>query len=139
MANSHRQLFKILIGVAWIDGQVSAAEQRHLQVVAAQLGLTDDPEINNLLTNVAQVPVAPADCYQWIEDFLGVQPSVDHYQELIDALSGLVYSDDDVATAEAQLLMTLQDVDPQQPHPPRSAPQKLLSRFRSAYRRWVDS
>lgn len=139
MGDSHRQLLKILIGVAWIDGQVSDVEQQYLRQVAQDLGLADDPEINTLLNNIERVAIEPADCYQWVRDFLGNQPSVADYQQLLDALSGIVYSDGDVATAEAQLLMSLQELDPQQPPKEPSAARSLLSRLRTAYQQWVGS
>ncbi len=139
MADSPRQLLKILIGVAWIDGKIQAAERKHLFQVAAEQGLAADPEIIVLLNNLGVVAVDPADCQEWIKDFLGDQPSTDNYQQLLDALSGIVYSDDDVATAEAQLLMKLQQIDPQQQPDDLSVGHSLLSRLRTAYQRFARS
>jgi uncharacterized tellurite resistance protein B-like protein len=139
MADPRKQLLKILIGVAWIDGEVQDAERKYLLQVAAEQELEADPEISILLKNLGLVAVEPADCQEWIKDFLGDQPSADNYQQLLDALSGIVYSDDDVATAEAQLLMELQQIDPQQQPDNLSVGHSLLSRLRTAYQRFARS
>jgi uncharacterized tellurite resistance protein B-like protein len=139
MVDSRRQLLKILIGVAWIDGEVQDAERKYLLQVAVEQGLEADPEISILLNNLGVVALEPADCQEWIKDFLGDHPSADNYQQLLDALSGIVYSDDDVATAEAQLLMELQQIDPQQQPDNLSVRHSLLSRLRTAYQRFARS
>jgi uncharacterized tellurite resistance protein B-like protein len=138
MADSRKQLLKILIGVAWIDGEVQDAERKYLLQVAAEQGLEADPEISVLLNNLGMVAVESADCRDWIKDFLGDQPSADNYQQLLDALSGIVYSDNDVAMAEAQLLMELQQLDPQKPDN-LSVEHSLLSRLRTAYQKFARS
>jgi uncharacterized tellurite resistance protein B-like protein len=112
MTNSHK-LLKILIGVAWIDGQVQDVERDHILKIAQERGLADDPVINDLLNNMGHVPVQLADCQRWIHDYLGSPPSTENYQQLLEALSNIVYSDNDVANAEAQLLMSYQQIDPQ--------------------------
>jgi uncharacterized tellurite resistance protein B-like protein len=132
MTNS-RKLLKILIGVAWIDGQIQAAERTHLLQVAQALGLNADPEISILLSNLGNVAVAPAVCQEWIHDYLGNHPSPSNYQQLLEALSGIVYSDNDVATAEAQLLMDLQQ--PPEQTAQLSVGQMLLSRLRTVYQK----
>jgi uncharacterized tellurite resistance protein B-like protein len=132
MTNS-RKLLKILIGVAWIDGQIQDAERTYLLQIAQAQGLTADPEISILLNNLGDVAVAPVVCQEWIHDYLGDHPSPNNYQQLLEALSGIVYSDNDVATAEAQLLMDLQQ--PPEQTAQLSVGQMLLSRLRTVYQK----
>jgi uncharacterized tellurite resistance protein B-like protein len=140
MANSPQQLLKILIGVAWLDGQVQAVEREHLISVAEAHSLAADPEISQLLSQLGETAIPATQCYQWVQEYLGNQPDLQHYEQLLDALSGIIYSDNDVATAEAQLLNDLQQLDPRQPSaPPRSPGQSLLAKFRTIYRQWVAS
>jgi uncharacterized tellurite resistance protein B-like protein len=135
-----RKLLKILIGVAWIDGQIQDAERDYLLQIAQEKGLASDPEISALLNNLGVVAVKPADCHAWIKDYLGDHPSPANYQQLLEALSSIVYSDDDVAIAEAQLLMELQQPDsPQQLQGGLSVGRALLSRLRTVYRRLARS
>ncbi|MDJ0545291.1 MAG: TerB family tellurite resistance protein, partial [Microcystis sp. M53601_WE4] len=41
----NKQLLKILIGVAWIDGVIQPSERNYLRQVAVMEKLDDDPEI----------------------------------------------------------------------------------------------
>jgi uncharacterized tellurite resistance protein B-like protein len=134
MTNSHK-LLKILIGVAWIDGQVQDVERDHILKIAQEHGLADDPIISDLLNNMGNVPVQLADCQRWIHDYLGNPPSTENYQQLLEALSNIVYSDNDVANAEAQLLMSYQQIDPQI-HPANlSISQTILAKLRTVYQK----
>ncbi|MFN6569231.1 hypothetical protein [Dendronalium sp. ChiSLP03b] len=49
-SKNDRDLLKLLIGVAWIDGVLEPEEKEFLQQVAQQKGLTEDPEIKSLLS-----------------------------------------------------------------------------------------
>lgn len=89
-----KQLVKILVGVAWIDGQVQPEESKYLQRVAQEQGLADDPELKPWLYELR--PVSTAECYTWIEEYLGQKPTPVVYEQLIEAISGLIYSDGDV-------------------------------------------
>jgi uncharacterized tellurite resistance protein B-like protein len=132
MTNSH-QLLKILIGVAWIDGQVQDAEREHILQIAQEQGLAEDPAISDLLNHMGDSAIGLADCQEWIHDYLGDHPSSANYQQLLAALSSIVYSDNDVATTEAQLLMDYQQLDPQQPPANLSVGQSILSKLRTVY------
>ncbi|HEY9904790.1 MAG TPA: TerB family tellurite resistance protein, partial [Candidatus Sericytochromatia bacterium] len=46
---SIKQLVKILIGAAWIDGKIQPEEREYLQKVAKEAGIADAPEIQPLL------------------------------------------------------------------------------------------
>ncbi len=124
-----RSLLKILIGVAWLDGEIKSEERQYLTKVAQTHDLHLDPEIDSLLTS--STPVAPADCEQWIQDYLGDRSIYDD-DGLIEAISGLIYSDGDVATAEANLLVNIQS-SPSSAVPSQSP---LTTKIRQLYQNW---
>jgi uncharacterized tellurite resistance protein B-like protein len=132
MTTVHK-LLKILIGVAWIDGQVQDAERDRILQIAQEQGLADDPVISDLLNNMGDVQLT--DCQQWMHDYLGNSPSAENYQQLLEALSNIVYSDNDVATAEAQLLMNYQQLDPQLQSANLSVGQTILAKLRTVYQK----
>jgi uncharacterized tellurite resistance protein B-like protein len=99
MSDNAKQLLKILIGAAWLDGQVQPEEQQRLHQIAQQKGLLDDPQLH---------PVSAEECHLWIDEYLGPNPALEKVQELLEEISGLIYSDSDVDDSEAQLLMELQ-------------------------------
>jgi uncharacterized tellurite resistance protein B-like protein len=134
MTNS-RKLLKILIGVAWIDGQVQATERDRILQIAQEQGLAEDLIINDLLNHMGDSAVKLADCQEWMHDYLGDHPSSANYQQLLEALSSIVYSDNDVAIAEAQLLMNYQQLDPQQKLTNLSVGQSILSKLRTVYQK----
>jgi uncharacterized tellurite resistance protein B-like protein len=106
----NKQLLKILIGVAWIDGVIQPSERNYLRQVAVREKLDDDPEIKPLLSELK--PVKTSECYQWLEAYLGDNPSTEAYQDLLESISTLIYSDDDVDIQEAKLLTKVQSFDP---------------------------
>ncbi|MEM8780252.1 MAG: TerB family tellurite resistance protein [Cyanobacteria bacterium P01_G01_bin.49] len=133
--NRNQQLLKILVGAAWIDGVIQVEERDYLRRMAESHGVAEDIELKNLLSELK--PVTPSQCYQWLEAYLGDNPTVDDYQELLEALSALVYSDGDVQMQEAQLLTKLQLLDPTQDSP-KSALDKLLKSIQKLYRKAVS-
>ncbi|MEC4989349.1 MAG: TerB family tellurite resistance protein [Oscillatoria sp. PMC 1068.18] len=131
-----KQLLKILIGAAWIDGTIQAEERERLNKMAQDNHLADDPEIKALLSEIKQVK--PAECYNWLEDYLGENPSKEDYQDLMEAISALIYSDNEVATEESKLLTRLQSLDPEN-EPPKSAFDKAIKKIQKLYRKAIDS
>jgi uncharacterized tellurite resistance protein B-like protein len=107
--HSTQNLFKILIGAAWLDGKVQRQEQDYLSQLAKVQGVADDPEIYPLLHGLRKV--STTECYQTIQDYLGDQPTAEDCQDLIEALSGLIYSDSEVGTEEAKLLTKIQEIE----------------------------
>jgi uncharacterized tellurite resistance protein B-like protein len=130
-----KNLVKILIGAAWIDGRIQPEERQYLREIAQAKGLSTDPEIKPWLYEL--VPVQPKECYAWVKEYLGDRPSLEDCENLIEAISGLIYSDGDVATEEARLLTKLQELaqlnDSSQP-----VYNALLKQIQQLYRRWVD-
>ena len=106
-----KQLIKILVGAAWIDGIIQPEEREYLTTKVKENELENDAEIKSLLSEIK--PVTPQECYQWLEDYLGKNPTLQDYQDLLESISALVYSDGDVALQEAKLLSRLQDLDPE--------------------------
>jgi hypothetical protein len=130
---SHLKLLvKILIGAAWLDGIVQPEERKYLEQIVAAHGLDEDREIKPLLYGL--VAVKPDECDQWVKEYLGDSPTPDRYQELLTAVSGLIYSDGEVATNEAKLLMSLQPTD----SPSSSQIHPVLDRLRRLYQQWVQ-
>jgi uncharacterized tellurite resistance protein B-like protein len=130
-----KQLLKILIGAAWIDGSIQSEEREYLHRMAVEKGVADDPEIKRLLSEIK--PVKPTECYSWVEDYLGNSPSSEEYQNLINTLSALIYSDSMVDTEEAKLLTRLQLLDPAN-EPPKSAVDKVLKTIQKLYRKAIS-
>lgn len=129
-----KQLLKILIGAAWIDGVIQAEERQYLGRLAADYQLESDPELQVLLSELKSVS-AP-DCYAWVNDYLGDYPSDQDYSDLLEALGGLLYSDGDIQTQEAQLLTSLQESDPSH-MPPKSSLDRFLGKVQRLYRRAI--
>ncbi len=130
-----KNLIKILIGAAWIDGKIQPEERQYLREIAQAKGLANDPEIKPWLYEL--VSVQPKECYEWVEEYLGDRPSLEDCENLIEAISGLIYSDGDVAIEEARLLTELQDIA--KPNgSTQSAHTLLLKQIQKLYRRWVE-
>ncbi len=134
--HSHvKNLVKILIGAAWIDGRIQPEERQYLREIAQAKGLANDPEIKPWLYEL--VPVKPNQCYEWVKDYLGDRPSLEDYENLIEAISGLIYSDGEVAIEEARLLTTLEELSKSH-ESIQPGHLTLLKQIQKLYRRWVD-
>ena len=127
-----RLLLKILIGVAWLDGEIQPQERQYLAKVAQTHHWDRDTEIDSLLTG--NIRVTAPECEQWIQDYLGSKSIYDD-DFLIEAISGLIYSDGDVAVSEATLLTRIQSVPaPAQPNQP-----SLMAKLRQLYQNWLQN
>ncbi|MDJ0508631.1 MAG: TerB family tellurite resistance protein [Crocosphaera sp.] len=131
----NKQLLKILIGTAWIDGIIQAEERDYLKRMSQSSGLSEDEDIKALLSELK--PVQPSQCYQWLEEYLGDNPTINDYQELLETLSALIYSDGDVQMQEAQLLTKLQLLDPAQDSS-QSAFDKVLKNIQKIYKKAIS-
>lgn len=108
--NKTKLLVKILVGTAWIDGIIQPQERKYLQKVVTENNLNDDKEIKSLLSEIK--PVNSTQCYEWLDEYLGENPTIEDYEELLGGVSALVYSDGDIDIQEAKLLSCLQNLDP---------------------------
>ncbi len=130
-----KKILKILIGAAWIDGVIQPEERKYLRRVAQDFDLADDPEIQPLLSELK--PIQPVECYQWLEDYLGENHSFEDYLELLEKISGLIYSDGSVDIRETKLIEKIQNLDPNQ-ESNKSIFDKLLRRIQKLYRAAVE-
>lgn len=130
-----KTLVKILIGAAWIDGQIQPEEREYLHRVVKEKGMDNEPEIQPLLYEFR--PVKPEECYGWVKDYLGDRPSSEDCHQLIEAISGLIYSDGSVANEEAKLLTDIQMIDMTN-DPSSSGDSGVIQAIRNLYKRWVD-
>ncbi len=133
--SSVKNLVKILIAAAWIDGRIQPEEREYLRQIAQQKGVANDPDIKPLLYEL--LPVQPTECYNWVRDYLGSSPTNEECQNLIEAISGLIYSDGEVATEEARLLSRLQDLSSDNDQS-NAKVNSILKQIQKLYRRWVD-
>lgn len=105
----NQQLFKILIAAAWIDGNFQSEEKAYLQKLAQDKNLLEDTEIQSLLST--NKPINAEQCYQWLSEYLGDEPTEELCQNLLAEIAGLVYIDGDIAEEEAKLLTQLQNLE----------------------------
>lgn len=131
-----KTLLKILIGVAWIDGQIQPEEREYLHRIVQEKGLENDSDIQPLLSESR--PVKAAECYGWVHEYLGDHPTSEACQQLIESISGLIYSDGTVDSSEAKLLTDLQLLDPAQASL-ESGKSPVLTAIRKVYQRWISA
>ncbi|OKH18452.1 TerB family tellurite resistance protein [[Limnothrix rosea] IAM M-220] len=129
--DKNKQLFKILCSAAWIDGEIQQEERQYLHKMAEQHQLGEDPEIRALLSEAVQTK--PDECYRLVEEYVGDQATEAEYQELIDAVSKLVYSDSVIDTEEAKLLHKIQALEPEVKNG-KSPLQQVLKSIQKMYR-----
>jgi uncharacterized tellurite resistance protein B-like protein len=130
-----KKILKILIGAAWLDGVIQPEERQYLRRIATEFNLADDPEIKPLLSELKTVQ--PQECYQWLEDYLGENHSTEDYLELLEKVSGLIYSDGFIDMREAKLIETVQTSEPVT-ESDRSTFDKLLKRIQKLYKKAVQ-
>ena len=133
--NKTRDLIKILIGVAWIDGVMQPEEREYLDKKVTKYELQDDTEIRSLLSGMK--PTTPQDCYQWVEGYLGTNPTIEDYQSLLESISALIYSDGDIDLREAKLLTRIQNLDPN--NSDNSIIDQMLNTIRKVYHKAIAS
>lgn len=128
-----KALLKILIGAAWIDGSIQVEERQYLRKLAKEQGLADDPELKPFLYELVQVK--PDQCYAWVDEYLG-KPDAKRCSDLLEAISGLIYSDGNVEVEEAKLLNRIQEIEATcSIHQPSS--KAILSSVQKLYRSWL--
>ena len=130
-----KKLVKILMGAAWIDGVIQPQERQYIRKIAQEQGVDSDPEIKPWLYEL--VTVKPAECYEWVKEYLGESPSTEDYQNLLQAISGLIYSDGEVATEEAKLLAKLQQLSNGNKSN-EAGFNTILKHIQKLYRSWVE-
>ena len=132
---SKKELVKILVGAAWIDGEIQAEELEYLQRIVTENDLTEEPEVQSLLSTDNPIPVNK--CYLWLENYLGNNPTEKDYQNLLSAISALVYSDGYIDTEEAKLLTQIQNLDLNKSSI-QSTFERVLKAIQKFYRRTIN-
>lgn len=135
MSKNDKQLLKILIGAAWLDGKVQPEEQQRLRRIAQQKGLLENAELNPWLNGLRSV--SAEECHRWIDEYLGEQPLPEEIQQLLEEISGLIYSDGDVDSAEAKLLMEIQKKEASASSS-SNLHNTITQSIQTLYRRWVS-
>lgn len=130
-----KNLIKILIGTAWIDGKIQPEEREYLHRIAKEKGVDQELDIYPLLYEFK--PVSRSECYTWLNDYLGSHPTSEACQQLLEAISALIYSDGSVDSEEAKLLHKLQMIDPANENTEHTS-NAILSVIRNLYQRWVS-
>ena len=131
-----KQILKILIGAAWIDGVIQPQERAYLRRVAEDFQLADDLEIRPLLTELK--PIQPVECYQWLEEYFGENHTVREYHQLLEKISALVYSDGYVDVREAKLIEAIQSCDPVNPDCKNSIWDRMLRKIQKLYKAAIE-
>ena len=126
-----RLLIKILISVAWLDGEIQPQEREYLAKIAQTHQLDGDADVGSWLAGNPKISVA--ECEQLIQAYLGNR-SIHDDDRLIEAISGLIYSDGDIAMAEAKLLVNIQSA----PAPTSSNQLPLINNIRQLYQNWLQ-
>ncbi|MEM8676308.1 MAG: TerB family tellurite resistance protein [Cyanobacteria bacterium P01_G01_bin.67] len=110
LTKNNQDLLEILIAVAWIDGEIQPEERKFIEKIATEQNISSATELQTLLINYQGSSVEQ--CYQLLANYLGANPNPEDYENLLTAVSKLIYSDNDIATAEASVLTQLQNLDP---------------------------
>lgn len=130
-----KKLVKILMGAAWVDGIIQPEERQYIRKIAREQGIESDPEIKPWLYEL--VTIKPAECYEWIKEYLGDSPTTEDYQNLLQAISGLIYSDGEVATQEAKFLAKLEELSNAN-QSSEAGFNAILKQIQKLYRNWVE-
>lgn len=108
--NNGQSLLEILVAIAWIDGEVQPEEKEFLQQIAVEHNIKSATELQDLIKNYQGSSTVK--CYQLLEKYLGDNPNQADYENLVTAVSKLIYSDNNIATEEALILTQIQNLNP---------------------------
>lgn len=131
-----KQILKIIIAAAWIDGIIQPEERAYLRRIAQDFQLADDPEIRPLLSELR--PVQATECYQWLEEYFSQNHSAEDYHQLLEKISALIYSDGYVDVREAKLVEAIQSCDPANPDCKNSTWERILRKIRQVYKAAIE-
>lgn len=132
--NNSQDLFKILVAVAWIDGEIQPEEKQLLEKIAVEQNLAAIAEVETILEMGQTASIEQ--CYQLLKQYLGDNPKMENYQDLLVAVSQLIYSDNDITTEEAALLAQMQKLDPLN-NASNSAFDKVIAKIQQLYQAGV--
>lgn len=130
-ANNDRDLLEILVAVAWIDSEIQPEEKKFLENIAVAQNIGTTRELQDLLAKYENA--STEECYRLLENYLGSNRNSTDYENLLSAVSKLIYSDSDITTEEATLLTKIQNLDPQSLKK-RSTLDKAIDKIQKIYR-----
>jgi hypothetical protein len=113
----HRQLMQIVIGSAWVDGQMEPREAAYLAKLLEHYRLTQDQDLQRSLTSA--VPMQQTE--KWMREYLFGTTEAERQRALV-AIAKLVIIDDNVSDTEHQLLDDYYEMMAQFPPLPDIAP-----------------
>lgn len=128
--NNNQNLLQILVAIAWIDGEIQSEEKEFLSKIALEGNICSAAELDKMLEQ--NQDSSSEKCYQLLTAYLGKNPSSEDYNNLLSAVSRLIYSDNDIATEEASLLNKIQNLDPQNSSQ-NSVFDKVISKIQNLY------
>ncbi|WP_414752118.1 carotenoid oxygenase family protein [Anabaena sp. CCY 9910] len=108
----NKQLLKILVGMAWLDGELEPGEKEYLSKIADQKRLTEDAEIKSLLSD--NKPIQPQQCFDWLQAYLGKNPSPYKFEALDEVLESLFTSGAEIDEREKEMLAAFADKNTRQ-------------------------
>ena len=135
LTKNNQDLLEILIAVAWIDGEIQPEEKSFLAKIATEQNIASATELQTLLANYQGASLEQ--CYQLLDQYLGANPAPQDYENLLTAVSQLIYSDNDIATAEASVLTQLQNLNPQNLKS-NSAFEQVIRKIQQLYRAGIN-
>ncbi len=130
------KLLKILIAVAWLDGDFQEPEQQYLQRIAQQNGVAEDPQLRPWLEG--KRPVSKEECYAWVGEYLGKNPTSESCQALLESLSGIIYSNSDVDIEEAALINQIERLNSNS-NVRNNFSETVTTAIQKLYQRWIKS
>jgi hypothetical protein len=95
----HKRLMQIIIGSAWVDGQIEARESEYLAKLLERYRLTQDKDLQRSLTTA--IPIQQTE--QWMREYLFGTTEAERQSALV-AIAKLLIIDDVVSDLEHQLL-----------------------------------
>ncbi len=130
IGNNNQNLLQILVAIAWIDGEIQSEEKEFLSKIALEGNICSPIELEEMLEQ--NQDSSSEKCYQLLAAYLGNKPSSEDYNNLLSAISRLIYSDNDIATEEASLLNQIQNLDPQN-SPQNSVFDRVINKIQKLY------
>ena len=134
--SNNQNLLKILVAIAWIDGEIQSEEKKFLSKIAIERNICSATELQEMLEQ--NQDSSTQKCYLLLEEYLGANPNPKDYDNLLSAVSSLIYSDNDIATEEASVLNKIQNLDPKNTQQ-NSVFDKVIGKIQQLYQAGLSS
>ncbi|WP_228383066.1 TerB family tellurite resistance protein [Synechococcus elongatus] len=104
--HDQRSVLRLLIGAAWLDGDMQPEERHYLQGLLEKYRLATDPEFQDLMAR--SLPISPAVFEQWLSAYLRQHPRREDVESLLDQISSVIYADSLIDAREAAVLCEIE-------------------------------